>query len=475
MASTLNHIMNMGAESLHNSRVGVDTTGHNIANAHTPGFSRQRVNLESRHPVQYGNHVLGQGAKIQSVERLHDRFIEAQWRKELQQQGALKGESDGLDRLETFFSPEMNSTMRDRATTFFNAVREFANFPDEPAVRTNLVESGMALTQSINATHSGIAQVQEDVSAEINANVSVINQKLQEVARLNQSIKEMEADSTSRANDLEDRRDAVVRDLAKLIDTQVYKDEHDQLTVRGPGGVLLVEGTRASSFEMDHDHDKGIYHRLVLRDAFRQSTRDVTDIVSQGRLAGLIKVRDVHARGLRENVNTYASSLASGFNAIHSKGYGLGEYAEINGRNFFEGLDELGEPGHTLRVSTLIKNEPDAIGAAMTPGATGDNVIGNALVKLFYEPIVAEKGMSLAQHYDDFVGRLGIDTLHARENSKASDIVVTQIEAQREAVSGVSLDEEAAALLKYQHLFTASSRIITTADEMFRTVLDLKR
>jgi flagellar hook-associated protein 1 FlgK len=68
-----------------------------------------------------------------------------------------------------------------------------------------------------------------------------------------------------------------------------------------------------------------------------------------------------------------------------------------------------------------------------------------------------------------------MDAMHAREASKASDIVVAQIEAQREAVSGVSLDEEAAALLKYQHLFTASSRIITTADEMFRTVLDLKR
>ena len=313
------------------------------------------------------------------------------------------------------------------------------------------------------------------MSAEISTHVGIINMRLGEVASLNQSIMEMEVNETSRANDLQDRRDIAVRDLSKLIDTQVYKDEHGQMTVRGPGGVLLVEGPRAASFEMSQNSDKGLYPRLILRDAFKQSTRDVTDIVKQGRLAGLIKVRDVHANGLRDNVNQFATSLSDGFNAIHSKGYGLGEYATMKGRDFFEGESELGEPAHVLRVSTLIQNDPDAIGAAMTPNAPGDNVIGNALVKLFYEPLVGSTGLSLSQHYDDFVGRLGIEVMHAREQSKASDIVVTQIEAQRESGSGVSLDEEAAALLKYQHLFTASSRIITTADEMFRTVLDLKR
>jgi flagellar hook-associated protein 1 FlgK len=474
MAATLNHILNMGSESLHNSRVGVDVTGHNIANAQTPGFSRQRVNLEARHPVQYGNHVLGQGAKIQTVDRLHDKFIEAQWRKEIQLQGANQGEHDGLGRLEALFSPEMSATMRDRVTTFYNSVREFANYPDEQAVRTSLIESGSALAQSINATHSGIAQIQEDVSNEISNSVALINQKLGEVATLNQSIKELEAAHTSRANDLHDRRDAAVRVLSGLIDTQAYKDENDQITLRGPGGSLLVEGPRAAAFEMDHDLDRGPHQRIILRDAFGQSTRDVTGEITQGRLAGLVKVRDVHGRGLRDNVNLMASSLAESFNGIHRQGYGLGAYADMKGRDFFEGLGE-GEPAHTLRVSVLIQNEPDAIGAAMTPRAGGDNVIGNALLKTFYEPVVAGRGMSISQHYDDFVGRLGMDAMHAREASKASDIVVAQIEAQREAVSGVSLDEEAAALLKYQHLFTASSRIITTADEMFRTVLDLKR
>ena len=91
------------------------------------------------------------------------------------------------------------------------------------------------------------------------------------------------------------------------------------------------------------------------------------------------------------------------------------------------------------------------------------------------EPIVAGKNVTLAQHYDNIVAKVGIDSKHLQESAKGSDIIVTQLVAQREAASGVSLDEEAANLLKYQHLFTASSRVITTADEMFKTVLDLKR
>jgi len=475
MAATLNHILNMGSESLHNSRVGVDVTGHNIANAHTPGFSRQRVNLEARTPVQYGPHVLGQGAKIQTIERTHDKFIEAQWRKEMQTQGANRGEADGLERLESLFSPEMTSTIRDRLTGFTNALREFSNYPEESAVRANLVESGAALTQSINATHAGVVEVQNDVSSEIEGETKIINEKLIEIASLNQSIKELEANPTSRANDLEDRRDLAVRDLSKLIDTQCYKDENDQLTVRGPGGALLVEGTHASSFVMEEKLDKGLYPRLVLRDAFGQSTRDLTTNVKQGRLAGLIKVRDGHAQDLRDNVNQLASWLSDSFNSVHREGYGSGDYSRMKGRSFFEGHDIQGEPAYTIRVSTLLQNEPDALASGLTPDAQGDNVIANRLLKVFSNPVSGDKGLTLAQHYDTVVSKLGMDTLHAKEATKASDIVVAQIEAQREGVAGVSLDEEAANLLKYQHLFTASSRIITTADEMFRTVLDLKR
>jgi flagellar hook-associated protein 1 len=247
------------------------------------------------------------------------------------------------------------------------------------------------------------------------------------------------------------------------------------VTVRGPGGTLLVEANRASKFLLEVDVDKGVNERLIVQDSFGSFKRDVTEETQQGKISGLLRVRDHHAARLRADINTIAKALGDEFNAIHRQGYGLKEYAETKGRNFFDGLDEGGEPGRLLRVSEVIRADPDAIAGAMTPSASGDNVVANKLIQVFYKPIIPGKEVTLAQHYDDVVAKLGIDSRHSAEAEKAANIVVAQVEAQREAASGVSLDEEAANLLKYQHLFTASSKLITTADEMFRTVLDLKR
>ena len=477
MAATLNHIMNIGSESLGNSRVGVDVTGHNIANAHTPGYSRQRVNLEARQPIQYGLHVLGQGAKIQNIERVHDKFLEAQLRKEIQTQGSADASASGLAKLETLFSPELQSTVRDRLNSFFNSMREVANMPDEPATRINLVETANALAQSINSAHSGVDTIQKDITAEVGANVEIVNQKLSQVASLNQSIKEMSMDEISKANDLEDRRDKTVREISQLIDCNVYRDENDEVTIRGPGSTLLVEGVNAAHFVMDQDATVSIHPRLILKDFSNNSERDVTNLVETGKIAGLLRVRDRNAQEVRESLNEFAQGVSSSVNEIHRKGFGTGDYAGMNGRDFFEGAEgeDDGEPARNFAVSTLILRDPTAIATGMTTYTPGDNVIANNIVRLFYEPMFDNGKATMSGLYDKFVGKVGIDSMHAKEGLNASNIVLSQIESQKETMSGVSLDEEAAQLLKYQHLFTASSRIITTADEMFKTVLDLKR
>ena len=94
MVATLHHILNMGSESLQNSRSGVDITGHNISNAQTPGYSRQLLNLETKWPIEYGLQVFGDGARIQSIRRAHDKFIEGQLRREVQIQSKTETLAD---------------------------------------------------------------------------------------------------------------------------------------------------------------------------------------------------------------------------------------------------------------------------------------------------------------------------------------------------------------------------------------------
>ncbi len=475
MASSLQHILSMGSESLQNARLGVDVTGHNIANAHTPGYSRQRVDLEPKHPIDFGNHVIGDGAKVASVSRAHDKFLEVQLRKEKQNNGLSTALSKGLEKLETLFNPELSSTVRDRLDNFYNAMRELSTYPEEPSVRMHMVETAMGLTQSINTAHLNVVTIQNDATEEIKGNLEVLNIKLDEIAKLNQSIKEMAPGIPAQANDLEDKRDILIKEVAELIPLNAYKDENDNYALRGPGGLLLVEGPKAAQMTMENITDEPSNPRIMLRDLSGPGSRDVTDKFDGGKIGGLVEVRDKHAQYVRNMLNTMASQFGENFNTIHRQGFGIGAYGEQSGRDFFENHDgSYGEPAQGIAVSTLMTAEPEAIATGLTMGATGDNVIINELVKSFYEPTF-EGNSTVTGLYDKIVGKLGINTMHAKEDLNASTIVLAQLEGQREATAGVSLDEEAANLLKYQHLFTASSRVITTVDEMFKTVLDLKR
>lgn len=471
--SSLFHIMNIGGEALANARVGVDVTGHNIANAHTPGFSRQRVNLTTRNPVSYGTNVLGNGARIDNIDRVHDKYLEGYLRKEVQAHGASEAVTKGLGRLEQLFNPELTATVRERMTTFQNALRELANYPEEPAVRTNLVEAANSVAQSFNVTHANIVGIQKDISVEVNQEISSLNQKLASVASLNQTIKEMSAGGGP-ANDLLDKRDALIKDIANTVEVQVYSDKNDNLIIRGPEGSLMVEGGRSGKFLTSDPSGIKTDSRILFQADPQAPVKDVTDKIEGGKLSGLMRVRNVNAQETRGEINELARGFAETINELHKQGYGIGDYASSKGREFFSGA-ESDEPAADIRVADIILSDPDSISAAFVPNTPGDNIMVNEYIRSFDKPIFGEGRVTASDFYDKMVSKVGIDSMRAQEENNASKVVMSQLEGQREAVAGVSLDEEAANLLKYQHLFAASSRVITTVDQMFDTIMQLKR
>ncbi|MES2614173.1 MAG: flagellar hook-associated protein FlgK [Bdellovibrionota bacterium] len=474
-AGSLANILNKGSESLENSRAAIDVSGHNISNAHTPGYSRQIVNLETKDPIQYGLHIFGQGARIQSIARVHDSFLESQIQREVQVQNKTDTLSKGLQKLEGLFNPDLTSTIRDRLVSFSNAVRELSNSPEEPAVRINVIENGKALSQAFNASYAGVLQIQVDSDESIHQNITSLNEKLVEIAQLNAQVREMSAGEKSGVNDLEDKQDKLVKEVGELIDINVYKDNNNQITVRGPNESLLVEGRLNSRLSMENNFSVQNRSRILVSEFDKPVFTDVTEKLHKGKIGALVELRDVHAQRLRESINTLAKGFGEQFNSIHEAGYGIDDLANKKGRPFFAGLNGPGEAGQNIAVDMTIVANPSAVSAAMSPETFGDNVVANKLVKLFYDPCLVDKSTTLTGFYDKMISQLGHDTAHAKEEATASLIVYDKLKAQRESHSGVSLDEEAANLLKYQHLFNASSKIITTANEMFQTVLDLKR
>ncbi|MBM3380986.1 MAG: flagellar hook-associated protein FlgK [Betaproteobacteria bacterium] len=474
MPTGLQHILNMGGQSLGNSRMGIEVTGHNIANAQTPGYSRQRADIEANDPTQYGSLILGQGAKVSRIARAHNEYLEQALRRETQNHGRAESFDHNISRLEGYFNPDLNSTIRMRLDTFGSALRDFANMPEEPAMRIHLLETANTLTTTVNVTHSNVAQLQNDISEELAVDCDIVSQKLKEVANLNREVLALQMGDSTRPNDLEDRRDMALKELSQLMDVQMYKDDRGLYTVRGPGGHLLVEGIFSAEVRLDYDVAKG-QPRIIASDFANTKGADITAKFTTGKISGMLDVRDKHAQKIRDNLNEFAQTFGQAFNQIHEKGFGRGGFSDVNGREFFEGVDGQYEAAQQISVSRLIQQDTDAIAAGMSPLTPGDNVIVNELIKTLNKPMFDKGTNSAVGFYDNFVATLGSAAMSAKNELKASQVVKANVETQKERVSGVSLDEEAANMLKYQHLFTASSKIITTADEMFKTVLDLKR
>ncbi|MFN7609823.1 MAG: flagellar hook-associated protein FlgK, partial [bacterium] len=442
--------MDKGNEALQNSRVAVDVTGHNISNANVDGYSRQQIHLESKHPVEHGVHVLGDGARIQSIARSHDRFLESQIRREIQNKHKQDGLQMGLSRLEDIFNPDLNSTIRDRISFFQNSLRELSNYPEEHSVRINVAESAQALTQSFHNTSSSIIQTQQDASEQISLYADDLSQKLLDVARLNGQIREVGAGMLSDANDLEDKRDKLIREIAEMIDVRVYKDNKEQIVIRGPNESLLVEGSLSSRVFMNKTSNTKDFPKLYISEFDKSEFQDVTAHTKNGKIGALMEVRDHYAQDIRNKIDEMAYAFGNRLNEIHALGYGTNEYRNLSGRMFFSGIDSQQGAAQDIQVDSLILEEPSSIGTGISAYAMGDNVVVNQMIRLMDEPIFEENTSSVSGLYDTIVAKLGVDSSKADQSSKASDIVFQKLKTQREAVSGVSLDEEASNLLKFQ-------------------------
>lgn len=474
-ASSLNKIMGMGSDALFNARAGVDITGHNIANVHTEGYSRQMVETSARKPASYGGFVFGAGAEIQTIRRAHDAYMERQLGQELQNNGHYVALSSGLKNLEDIFSPELTSTIRERADDFENALREFSNYPEEIPVRVNLVDTASQLADAFNTAHGDVARVQQNITAEIEQSIGQCNAKLREVARLNVEITAAEVGSKNPANDLLDRRDKLVRELSEQMDVKAYGDKNSKIILRGPGDTLLVEGAYAAQFDLRYQDATDILPTVHLSDIGGTNWKNVNKLLEKGKLAGLVEARDGFAGRVREQLNDFARDFANEFNEVHRMGFGVGQYRESAGRDFFLVAPDNADPASTIRVSETISADPEAISGAMSPNSPGDNVLANEMIRFFREARLGGGSLTFGGAYETIVGRLGTDVQQAIDEKDASNIVLAQIKANRESVVGVSLDEEAQNMMKYQNAFNASSKLITTADEMMQTVLDLKR
>ena len=218
--------LGIGLSSLRTNLASIETVGHNIANANTEGYSRQRVELATRLPNDNGAYVVGQGVQVSTVARIADEFLETRLRKESSAFSGFKETSNILKEVEFTLNELSDQDLSNKLSNFFNSIQDFSNNVDDNSTRMAMMEQGVSLANEFNRLDTSMSEIQTKINTKIIAEVNDANLYMEKLATINQEIVQTESGgfSTSKANDLRDKRDVYLKKLAEVIDIDVREE-----------------------------------------------------------------------------------------------------------------------------------------------------------------------------------------------------------------------------------------------------------
>lgn len=467
--SKISAMMDTGKRSLMNSQTALQTVGHNIANKSTEGFSRQRVELQSNVPITEGNLQIGMGARAGVVTRVNNPWLEKQIQREGMSMGFQDSRAEALQRVEQVYNEQTNKGLNQYMTEFFNSFRELSNSPESLASRTLVREAADSMTKDFGRVTGQLSAVQDDLDGQIITTVDEINQITKEVAALNERIQLVEVQG-SPANDERDRRDLLVKKLGEKIDISWAEGKDGMVTVTAGKTAILVSGVGSSDLKTSSANERERVE-IYFTGAGKTPAR-ITEQISGGRIGGVLDVRDKVIEELKSNVDELAYTVAKEVNAAHIEGF---DRTGRPGVLFFEMPQGVKGAAGAMALNKTVVNDVSRIAVAAQPGAVGDNTVANVISALQYKQVLNEGTATLDDYYNNQVGQIGALVQRAIKSQESQKNVIAQLSNIRESISGVSLDEETTKMIEYQKTYDASARLIRVADEMFDTVLNLKR
>lgn len=464
-------LLDIGRRGMSVSQSAMQTASHNIANKSVDGFSRQRVDVETNPAVGDGQSRIGTGSRLGGIVRTNNPWIEKQIEREGSNLAFLEGRSGALQRLESAFNEQSVKGLSNSMTEFFNSFRELANSPESLTARTVVRDNAAAMIKTFQDMHRQIDSVSGELNSVITTGVSEVNGHVKEIATLNEKIQAIEISGVT-ANDERDRRDLLLKKLSEKLDITYAEDVTSGMIniTAGKTGVL-VAGSSFNQLKTATNEDNATQVVFELSDKGTQT--DITDQFRRGALGGAVELRDNMVKDLRQSLSDLAYNIASEVNNAHHEGFD--RYSKQGGQ-FFE-LPQDGTFDITdFKVNQDIARDVGRIAAAAKPNAPGDNTVANVIHSLQFKKIMGDQGtFTFDDFYTSKVGEVGVMNQKAIANLDSQKNIVQQIKNVRESVSGVSLDEEAQKMIEMQKAYEASARVIRMADEMFDTVLNLKR
>ena len=521
------------ASGLAASQNGLYVTGHNLANVNTPGYVRQQSMQQESNYLTIGQGkrdllTVGLGVEISQIRQIRDSFLDRNFRTEAGRYGFYDAQAQAIDEIEAILGEIHGETIAASINDLWDALNELSKNPSGQETRGIFIQSAAIFINKANHIAEQLEEYQHNLNNQIREQVNRINDLTTEIQEWNEKIAYYEA-SGDHANDFRDARNLALDELSQLIDIQYHEDKIGRINIIAEGHTLL-SGNYVSKIKLEQATPKNPFVKPVWAD----TDTDVFNMNKpvgayyendMGKLKGLL-----YARGDKTGNHTdFTEDKYSGvegqmlprvqaqFDFLVNRIVTLindalspkkpdGTFDEDHAPYDLEGnqsgielfkrkkhdryaadgtyIEEDSSDRSTLYsagniiINPEILEDYDKLALNKTKGNLSDNTLIEEIItewessSMMSNPKTPTTKLSIGEFYSNMVGEIGGLGREAVQHLKNQRTMVQQIEGQRSALSGVSLDEEMGNMLKYQHAYNAASRVITVVDGMLDTIVN---
>jgi len=425
---------------------------NNISNANTPGYADQNPSFDPL-PFQPEQGLVG-GVAAGPLISSRDEYLEQAVRTQQSLLGSATQSAGDLGQIQPLFDLTSTSGVSSSIDNFFNSFSQLSVNPNDAVSRQSVITAASQVAQGLQNTAAGIAQVSTNITSQTTSVVTQINQLASQIAGLNQSYQSNSA-ATSDAG-LDAQMHSALENLSQLTDISVIKDSTGAYNVTIGGQTPLVLGSTQFAISAGNTSNQ-----TTILDS---QGNDITSQISQGQLGALIAEKNTTLPGYMTSLNTLAQSFADAVNGQLSQG--VDENGNAPTTPLFS-YDQASDAASTITVNNLT---PDQIAAA-SAGAPGGNGNAVAMTQLATSPQI--NGFTFTEYYGNLGSQIGNDVAGATADQQQAQDQLSQAQAERTQVSGVSLNDEAAKLLQYQQAYQAVGKLVGVISDLTTTLMDM--
>lgn len=450
---SLINLLSIARTALLEHQRAMAVTSHNVANANTPGYSRQRLDLVAETPQQSPWGTIGRGVTDSGVARIRDSFLDVAVRDD---SGSLGHAQTRFDLLSTVDGALLEPSDQSIGAAFDNMLQSFGDLANDPTSNPQRELTRSAAQRFVDQLHrvaGAIDSAEQEGTSRLTSQVSDVNKIAAQIASLNNTIS---GSGVANSPDLMDQRDNLIDQLSTYGKVQVTQQPDGSVNVM-LGDFSIVEGGQTHSISVAPSGG-----------GWGVGATPTGPILNTGpgSLSALSDLVTTTLPGMQAQLDAFANAAVTEVNNLHRVGYTL------NGATGVDFFDPAGTTASTISLSAAVQGSTDQIAAAST-AAPGDGNTALALAGLGDRQILSLGGKTMRQHYDAFAAGIGAGVQDADQDVTVQQTLRDHDDSRRSSVSGVSIDEEMVNLIGQQQAYSAAAKIVTAADTMIQTLLNM--